>query len=435
MDDRPAYTLNIDRQRKSQAFHGLTKLHLNNSVQDESYLSEWVCQALCETAGLPATRVSFATVKFNDRDMGLYVVKEAFDRKFLRRHFLDPDGNLYDGGFLQDIDANLEKDSGFGPDDFSDLKALLAACREPDPSTRWQRIEERLDLNNFLTFLAVERLTCHWDGYTMNRNNYRLYFDPKTGKANFLPHGMDQMFGDPGFPLFHQSEPIVVAAVLQNPRWRAAYRLRLEQIVPQYTVENLHAIVDQAELRLRPYFTSLGADTLRYHEERVREFKGRLAARCEVIRQQMREGEPLPVVFNDAGELELKDWSPMQESDDAQLDVVESNGRKRWKIRAGASNHCIASWRHKLLLEQGDYELEVTVSTRNVVARKDEQGAGAGIRISGLPRENQVTGTTKAQKLTFSFDVSDAVREVVLVNELRATRGEVEFSNPILRRK
>ncbi|MFO0903365.1 MAG: CotH kinase family protein [Pirellulales bacterium] len=435
VDDRPAYTVNVDRERKKQDFHGLQKFHLNNSVQDESYLSEWTCAALCEAAGLPAPRVSFAEVKFNDRDWGLYVLKEAFDKPFLKRYFADPDGNLYDGGFLQDIDANLEKDSGRGPDDFSDLKGLLAACREPDPAMRWKLIEERLDLNNFLTFMAVERLQCHWDGYTMNRNNYRIYFDPKTGKAHFLPHGMDQMFGDPGFPLFHRAEPIVAAAVLQNPKWRAAYRRRIEQLLPQYTKENLLAIADRAEARLRPYFESRGADAVRHHEERARDFKGRLAARYEGVVRQLQEAEPLPVEFDAAGRYELKDWFVMQDSADAQLQAEEVGGRKRWRIRAGASGHCVASWRQRVLLEQGSYEVEATIATRGVEPLPDETGRGAGIRISGGRRDNQVVGDSKGQKVVFAFEVQEPTREVMLVNELRATRGEAVFLAPTLVKK
>ena len=435
VDDRPAYTVNVDRERKKQHFHGLQKFHLNNSVQDESYLSEWTCAALCEAAGLPTPRVSFAEVRFNDRDWGLYVLKESFDKSFLQRHFADPEGNLYDGGFLVDIDSNLEKDSGRGPDDFSDLKGLLAACREPDQAVRWKLLEERLDLDAFLTFMAVERLQCHWDGYTMNRNNYRIYFDPKTGKAHFFPHGMDQMFGDPGFPLFHRGEPIVAAAVLQNPKWRASYRRRIEQLLPQYSQENLLAIADRAEARLRPYFESRGPDAVRHHEERARDFKGRLAARYEGVVRQLQEAEPLPVEFDATGRFELKDWFVMQESADSQLQAEEVGGAKRWRIRTGASGHCVASWRQRVLLEQGSYEFEATIATRGVEPAPDETGRGAGIRISGGRRDNQVAGDSKGQKVVFAFDVQEPTRELVLVNELRATRGEAIFLAPTLVKK
>ena len=115
IDDRPALTLNMDKfakgKSKKQSFHGLDKFHLNNSVQDESYLNELLCSELFQSAGIATTRVAHARVWLNDRDLGLYVLKEGFDKKFLKRHFTDSTGILYDGGFLQDIDVDLEKDN------------------------------------------------------------------------------------------------------------------------------------------------------------------------------------------------------------------------------------------------------------------------------------------------------------------------------------
>src|ERR1043165_2116213 len=38
LDQKPAFTLNFDKFEEGQRFHGLKKIHLNNSVQDQSYL-------------------------------------------------------------------------------------------------------------------------------------------------------------------------------------------------------------------------------------------------------------------------------------------------------------------------------------------------------------------------------------------------------------
>jgi predicted Zn finger-like uncharacterized protein len=57
VDDRPALSINIAKSEKDQTFHGMKKFHLNNSVQDPTYLHEWVCEQLFHAAKLPATRV------------------------------------------------------------------------------------------------------------------------------------------------------------------------------------------------------------------------------------------------------------------------------------------------------------------------------------------------------------------------------------------
>ncbi len=77
--------------------------------------------------------------------------------------------------------------------------------------------------------MAIERLCGHWDGYTLNMNNYRVYFPP-DGKAMFLPHGMDQLFGDPGASLYDHSTPLLAAAVMQSDEWRDRYQQRLRTL-------------------------------------------------------------------------------------------------------------------------------------------------------------------------------------------------------------
>ncbi|MFY7953684.1 MAG: CotH kinase family protein, partial [Armatimonadaceae bacterium] len=176
--DRPALTINTDKYQKGQSYRGLDKFHLNNAVQDPSLLHDWISSVTFRSAGYAAARVSYARVRLNGRDVGMYVLKEGFDGGFLRANFAKPDGNLYDGGFVQDVDADLQRDEGQGPEDKADLKALVAACRIGNPVERWKTLASRLDIPSFLTFMAIERMLCHWDGYCLNVNNYRLYFDP-----------------------------------------------------------------------------------------------------------------------------------------------------------------------------------------------------------------------------------------------------------------
>ena len=69
----------------------------NNSVQDTTCFAEFLSTQLFRDAGLPAARVTQARVQLNGRDLGLYVVVEAMNRGFLKRHFKTPHGNLYEG--------------------------------------------------------------------------------------------------------------------------------------------------------------------------------------------------------------------------------------------------------------------------------------------------------------------------------------------------
>ena len=434
-DDRPALTLNSQKFKKGQSFHGLDKFHLNNSVQDETYLQEWLCEELFRSARIPATRVTHARVWLNDRDVGLYVLKEGFDKSFLQRHFDDPEGNLYDGGFVQDIDAELEKDAGKGPDDRSDLAALVEACRTPELEERWKRIDELLDVEQFITFMAMELMTGHWDGYTQNHNNYRIYFDPTGHKAHFLPHGMDQMFGDVGASVLDYPGSIVSSTVMQNTEWRARYRQRLGELLPLFSPsDKLLTQTDVIRQRLRPILEAIDPQLAIDHDERVENLKERLVARGENLRQQHEQPDPQPPEFDESGSLQLSDWYEVTESEDAVLDDIELPGEK--KVHAmicGRSGHCIASWRRKVLLARGNYTLHAMVRTINVTPIEDEKGSGARIRISGSERANTIAGTSCWTSLEFDFTVAEDLREVELIAELRAAHGQAWFQNESLR--
>jgi spore coat protein CotH len=126
VDDDPCFTLNFEKFAPSQSFHGLHKLSLNNSVQDPSYMTERICRELFEAAGVPAPRAGYAKLQLNGRDLGLRVMVEGWSKQFLKRYFKDTRGNLYDGGFLQDITDPLEVNSGDNPKDHSDLRSLAS---------------------------------------------------------------------------------------------------------------------------------------------------------------------------------------------------------------------------------------------------------------------------------------------------------------------
>jgi spore coat protein CotH len=163
LGDRPALTISM--RKKDERFHGLDKFHLNNSVQDDSYLNELIASQLCAEAGVPAARTTHARVWLNGRDLGFYVLKEGMDEHFLSRHFKNPKGNFYEGAFCADIDAPLEKESGDGPDDRSDLKDLIAACREGDQAKRWKLVEDKVAIDEFISFVAMELMILEWYGY------------------------------------------------------------------------------------------------------------------------------------------------------------------------------------------------------------------------------------------------------------------------------
>src|SRR4030095_4541018 len=134
---------------------------LNNSVQDPSYLCEKIGRELFNAAGIPAPRATHATVEVNGRRLGLYVLVEGWTRQFLKRHFDDVSGNLYERSVGNDLLDLYDVKSGDAPDDRFMLD-LLAASTQEEGDRRLEEMERVLDLDRFITFMAMEVMLGHW---------------------------------------------------------------------------------------------------------------------------------------------------------------------------------------------------------------------------------------------------------------------------------
>jgi len=279
LDGKPSFTLDCDRFRAGQRLHGLSKIHLNNALEDPSYLNEKLGSELFRAAGLPAARVSHAIVELNSRRLGLYVLKEGFAEEFLARHFQSTDGNLYEpqAGVAPDITSPMTRNSGNGPDDHLDLRRLAAASAQA-PLQRWKTLGEFLDLDRFLTFMTMEVLSGHRDGYCLARNNYRLYHEPLSNRFVFLPDGMDQLFGRPDFPVEPHMAGVVAKALLETAEGRQAYRDRLPLVFTNcFKVETLTSRVGAWSDAIAPHLTRAEARALRRETVDL----------CERIRQRV----------------------------------------------------------------------------------------------------------------------------------------------------
>lgn len=430
LDDRPALTVNLDKFNDGQSFHGLDKFHLNNSVQDGSLTHELVSGHLFRQAGVPAARATHARVWLNKRDLGAYVLKEGFDPAFLRGWFDKPTGNLYDGGFCREIDQALEKDCGKGPDDHSDLKALRAACAVADVAKRQAELEKLLDIDQFLSFAAMEMLTCHWDGYCRNRNNYRLYFNPADGRAVFFPHGMDQMFGDPNFPLYDVGG-IVGAAVVGVPEFRRRLHKRLAELVPLLDPAKLDPVVDAVGKRLKPVLEAMNKNQARDHLANMQGTKDRIKQRYLTAQKLLKTHvEPFVPKFDAKGEALVTEWAEVKETDDAVHERRDlPGGAKGLVLKTGPSKQCVASWRREVVLPKGRYEFQALVKTAGVVGNPDgnQKAGGAGVRVSGETRTNALAGNVEWTLQKHVFEVAQDGQSVVLVAELRAKAGTATF--------
>lgn len=422
-DARPAFTINFGKLNEGQKFHGMRKIHLNNSVQDPSQLSELFCGELYRRAGVPATRATHAFVSLNGRDLGLYVLKEGFDKSFLRRNFGDNSGNLYDGGFVQDIESPLERDSGDGPDNKADLRQLFKAAMESNEDTRLKKLEEILDIDRFVTLSALQFLFDDWDGYIRNHNNYRIYHDPTSGKFVFLPHGMDQMFQNPNNGIVQTPNSILGRQVFAMPTMRAKLMERITELTNTvFTTTAIQEVLASPQKRLAEALVDRKKE-LSSLNSAGSHFRSRVQSRLARVTR----GSPKPAKFDSNRELSLAKnaWAEHQGGGVISASYVTDNGLSMLMLAAEQPGST-GSFRTTVLLAPGVYRFEARAQTKGVQPMETARGTGAGIRISREARVNKLVNTTGWSTLTHDFEVLTQ-SDVPLVVELYANEGSVSF--------
>lgn len=288
-NDKPALTINLDKFRANQDYKGLDKFHLNNSVQDGTFMNEIMFSEIALKMGIPTARAGHAIVTLNGRKWGLYVLKEGYDGGFVKRNFPKATGgNLYDGGFLQDVDnGNVKLNDGPG-NERKDIKELAKACQMGDAKKRYEAVSKLLDVEKFCADAALQTIMCDWDGYHRNRNNYRVYFPPNGGKAVFIPHGKDQLLQNPNEGLWHGWQGMVTRAVLEHEEGKKIYAAKMREIYEKHF--DLKAINDRIDEWIKPTKEALNAfekNSGNFLENEAKGLKDRYKQRYDYLKREL----------------------------------------------------------------------------------------------------------------------------------------------------
>ena len=423
-DEKASFVLKFDKFVPDQQYCGLTKLMLNNSVQDQTYLAEHLATGLFRDAGVPAARVTHVRVQVNGRDLGLYVAIEGMNKHFLKRHFKNNTGNLYEG-YLRDINTHLDQDNGEDTSQ-ADVRALLTACRTPDLSERFERLNRVLDVDRFASFAAIEMLIAHWDGYTLHTNNYRFYHDPASDKMVFIAHGLDAVFIRPNVSIQAPMRSIVSRALFQTPPGRQIYEQRLRELYTNvFRLDVISNRMEQALAKLRD--ADLPLMQMADIEKKAAKMRSRIEQRAARVGDQL-AGIPLkPLEFDDVGLAHISEWREEFDRGEPVFERVTERGKTLLHIRA-QGGRCRASWRSMIYLRPGRYRFEGEVRTTGI------SGGGAGLRISGDTRNMRLAGQNPWRSMQHEFMVEEQEGgDVELVCEFDAVQGDAWYELNSLR--
>lgn len=94
-NNRYSFKVEFDHYDGANTYHGLDKLSLNNLIQDNTLMKDFLCYQLMGSFGVAAPLCSYVSVSVNGELWGLYLAVEGVEDAFLRRNYGTDAGELY----------------------------------------------------------------------------------------------------------------------------------------------------------------------------------------------------------------------------------------------------------------------------------------------------------------------------------------------------
>lgn len=92
---RYSFKLEFDHYEEGKSCDGLDKLCLNNLIQDNTMMKDYIAYTLMNDFGVDSPLCSFAYITVNGEEWGLYLAVEGVEDSFLQRNYGSDTGELY----------------------------------------------------------------------------------------------------------------------------------------------------------------------------------------------------------------------------------------------------------------------------------------------------------------------------------------------------
>jgi len=264
------FKVDLDRSVAGQRLHGKKKFVLNNGFKDPSFLREHLAYWMLRDFGLPAPRTGFVDLWVAGEHLGLYLLVEVVDGDFIDEHFDDDSGDLYKpempAGWLWDHGDDPAGYEGLGlkrNEETTDHAAFLGLIRALH---RGETLEQVLDVDEALRYLAASTALVNLDSYQGMGHNYYLY--EQAGVFTVIPWDLNEAFGiftcncsSEALISFFIDEPTcgpidqrpLVERLLERAEWKALYHQHLAELLDlHFDPDLLQARLEAGAALIRP---------------------------------------------------------------------------------------------------------------------------------------------------------------------------------------
>ena len=205
-------------------YHGLDKLSLDASFQDNSYLKTVLAFDMMRFMGVPTPLCSYAWVRVNGEDWGLFLAVEECEEAFAGRNFGWDHGVLYQPDYRSLNDENADVALRYIDEQPSSYPNIFDHAKTPMVHSDQRRLIESLrqlsqgevttavHTDEVLRYFVVQVFVMNWDSYLGHTgHNYILY--EEEGRLWMLPWDYNLAFGTYALGM---SDPIRDPNVLIN---------------------------------------------------------------------------------------------------------------------------------------------------------------------------------------------------------------------------
>ena len=203
--------IKIDWEGYNSTFYGLKRLQLHSQNLDPSQMRDRLGYWLFRSMGVPTARAVHARVVINGTYYGLYSMVEQLDEQWTNYHFENGSGNLYKEVWPMYSNGDITNERDFyralvtnrGAGTTVDrMQEFAEAIHGADDNALRQVIQDHMDLDEILSYVAVDRLIRNDDGVFhwycgvlgCSPHNFFWYENPATNKMHLIPWDLDNAF-------------------------------------------------------------------------------------------------------------------------------------------------------------------------------------------------------------------------------------------------
>ena len=252
-DHKPSFRIDFNRYVDGQDLFGLKAIVLNNQWHDQSMLHDRLSMLVFRRMGIPAPRQAHVRlfVGAAREFAGVYTVSEEISKTFLQANFGEDDGYLYEFHKqtdevygLQDPGPNLNwfiprfdpktHETESVANLYLPVRSLIQAINDAPQDDLESQLGEYLDVNTFITELAIQNFMAQTDGLVggVGMNNFYLYRFAGKRLSLLIPWDQDNSFNalEDMAPSYGMNRNVLTDKIWNEPKYRAVYLSKLLEV-------------------------------------------------------------------------------------------------------------------------------------------------------------------------------------------------------------